>query len=137
MSSQNFKPVGSNIKKDPSTHVGGTYGERKELQPNGIMHEGNIQRNVDFYKVQKEATTEQFSKNAQFLGTKKVMSHTKLEKGMMHARHLISDDVRVAFLNKIISGDGISAHAENKPPAIGSSQVGNIANQKLNIQKIK
>lgn len=138
MASQNsFKPVGANVRQDPSTHVGGTYGERKKLQSNGITHEGNIQRNVDFYKVQKEAIDQLPKSNAQFLGNKKLMTHTKIEKGMMHAKHLISDDVRVAFLEKIISGANVAAPAQNVPPASINSQVGGSINQNIGVPKIK
>lgn len=138
MASQNsFKPVGANIKPDPSTHVGGTYGERKKLQSNGITHEGNIQRNVDFYRVQKEGLDQLPKSNTQYLGTKRLMSHTKIEKGMMHAKHLISDDVRVAYLNKIMGGVDVAAHAENKPPVNVNSQVGGAVSQKIGAPKIK
>ncbi len=114
MAINNFnKPIGYNIQQ-VKTQVGSNYGERRQhsMNSHGIS-EPQIQRSRDFFKPTEEnKPVERFSSNATFSTERHVLPHKAVETGRAHNKVRINDDVRLAFLDKIISGPG-----ENRAPS--------------------
>jgi hypothetical protein len=103
------KPVGSGVRQSDQQKVGNTYGERRQNFTNTIGHaEAASQRSkYSFGREEKvnEKAAEIFSSNAEFVGGK-LFSHQaavkNLEAGVKARPRNISDDMRLAYLNKII-----------------------------------
>ncbi|MBI2092395.1 MAG: hypothetical protein HYT75_05340 [Deltaproteobacteria bacterium] len=103
------KPISSGARQSEQQKVGATYGERRQNFTNTIGHtEATNQRSkYSFGREEKvnEKAVEVFSSNAEFVGGK-LFSHQKavknLEAGAKARPHNISDDMRLAYLDKII-----------------------------------
>jgi hypothetical protein len=116
------KPIGTNVGRNLQKQVGSTYGERRQLSNLGSNTESHVQKTRDFFAQQKgeNAGPEIFSPNAQFLGTKRVLPEDKIkaiERGR-RPKATVTDDMRLAFLDKIISGSGENAPPSQIKPAI-------------------
>lgn len=111
------KPIGPNVKHDPGRAVGGTYGERRQSTVNYQSMDVNVIRHRDFFE-RKHEVSELPAANADFkLGRNKIsVSHKIVETGKAHAGPRITDDARLAFLDRIIAGP-----AENRAPSAASS----------------
>lgn len=110
------KPIGYNIRQDIKTQVGSNYGERRQhFTNNHGISEPQVQRSRDFFKPTEEnKTVERFSSNATFSTERHILPHRHraVEAGRAHNKARINDDVRLAFLDRIISGPG-----ENRAPS--------------------
>ncbi len=109
------KPIGYNTRQDIKNHVGSTYGERHQHLTNGHgTSEPQIQRSRDFFKPTDEnKTVERFASNATFSTERHDLPHKAVETGRAHDKvRRIDDNVRLAFLEKLISGSG-----ENRAPS--------------------
>lgn len=108
------KPIGYNIRQDIKTQVGSTYGERRQFSTSSMgISESLTQKYRDFSKPTEDIKpVERFSSNATFISGKEVIPHKVIEAGRAHPKARINDDVRLAFLEKIISGPG-----ENRAPS--------------------
>jgi hypothetical protein len=96
--------------------VGGTYGERRQSSVNCQSIEAQVVRHRDFFERRHDAA-EMPSANAEFKINKgrNVAPIKTVESGKAHGGTRITDDARVAFLDKIIAGQ-----AENRAPADAS-----------------
>lgn len=108
------KPIGYNIRQDIKTQVGSTYGERRQLSTGSSGFSApQVQRQRDFFKPTEDIKpVERFSSNATFLSGREALAHNMIEAGKAHPKARINDNVRLAFLDRIISGPG-----ENRAPS--------------------
>jgi len=118
MAINNFhKPIGSGIKHDSNRVVGGTYGERRNASVNYQPIDVNVIRHRDFFERKQEAA-ELPAANADFKVKNggRTTPHKIVEAGKAHGGSRITDDARLAFLDKIIAGP-----AENRAPSAVAS----------------
>lgn len=106
------KPIGYNVRQDIKNQVGSNYGERRQHSMNNHgLSESQVQRSRDFFKPTEEnRTVERFASNATFSTERHVLPHKTVEAGRSQNKARINDNVRLAFLDKIISGPGDNRH---------------------------
>ncbi len=93
--------------------VGNTYGERQRFNAANISPEQQVQRHRDVFGVKPSPI---FSPNAKYNNGRLAQPLKSVETGKTHERPKITDDMRLAFLNRI-AGAG-----ENRPPIAGRAQ---------------